>query len=127
MIVEVVIHGGAHGGLEDVVAEHFQQSEAAELVLDRVLHFREMQLDAARAQGFAQLAEHVRRGDVDAGDRLSRYHQPAYRRRRFLDGLQYAFPEQLGIGEEQRRVPAEQHQAGHAAGFWIALQIVIAA
>ena len=26
---------------------------------------------------------------------------------------QHALLEQLGVGEEQRRVPAEQHQAGH--------------
>ena len=31
------------------------------------------------------------------------------------DGFQHALVEQLGVGEEQRRVPTEQHQAGDSA------------
>ena len=34
--------------------------------------------------------------------------------------------EQLGIGEEQRRIPAEQHQAGDQARVGIARDVVIA-
>ena len=62
-------------------------------------------------QGPVELGQHVGGGHVDAGHRLGRDHDPLHRRRRLRHGLENPLTEQLGIGEEQRRIPAEEHQA----------------
>ena len=70
--------------------------------------------------------QHVGGRDVDARDRLGRDDEPAHRRRRARDGVEHAFVEQLGVGEEQRRIPAEQHEARDQARIRIAGDVVIA-
>ena len=79
-----------------------------------------------RAQRLVQLGQHVRGGDVHAGDGLGRDDQPAHRRRRCRHRVQHAVLEQFGVGEEQRRVPAKQDQAGDPAGIGIARDVVVA-
>ena len=63
-------------------------------------------------QRLVQFAQHVGGGDVDAGHRLGRHHQPAHRRRRRGQRVAHHALEPFGIGKEQRRVPAQQHQPG---------------
>jgi hypothetical protein len=43
------------------------------------------------------------------------------------DGVEHASVELFCVGEEQRRIPAEQHQARDPAGGWISRDVVIAA
>src|SRR5258707_548152 len=42
-------------------------------------------------------------------------------------GLQYSRVKQLGISEEQRRIPAEEHKAGNEPGVGVTLEIVVTA
>ena len=78
---EVGAHRFAEGREEGLFAEAREESEALQLVLDRILHLGETQLDAGGVQGVVELADGIGCRDVDAGDRLSRDHQPADRRR----------------------------------------------
>ena len=112
MLLEVGVDSGAHGGMEARGTEVLEQLEALQHVLDRILHFGEPKFDARCAQRLLQLGEHVRRSHVDAGDWLGGDDDPPHRRRRLRHGLEHTLMEQLGIGKEQRCVPAEQHQAG---------------
>ena len=73
---------GAERREEVLFAEPREELEALQLVFDRILHFSKAQLDACRVQGVVELADDVSGGHIDAGDRLGRYHQPAYRCRR---------------------------------------------
>jgi hypothetical protein len=41
-------------------------------------------------------------------------------------GIEHAIAKQLGVCEEQRRVPAEQHEARHAPCVWITRHVVVA-
>ena len=74
----------------------------------------------------SQFGQHVGGSDVHAGDRFRRNDQPAHRRRRCGHRIQHAVMEQLGVGEEQGRIPAKQDQAGDQAGIGIALDVVVA-
>ena len=40
------------------------------------------------------------------------------------DGVEHPLAEELGVGEEQRRIPAEQDQAGNLPRVRVALQVV---
>src|SRR6185503_11679575 len=51
VLFEVGVHGGAHGGVEACGTETVEQFETLQLVLDRILHFREAHFDARFAQG----------------------------------------------------------------------------
>ena len=124
--LQIGADGRADRREEELFAEACEKSEALQLVLDRVLQLGKAQLDARRVQGLVQFGQHVGGGDVDAGDRLGGDDQPAHRRRRCRHGVEHALLEQLGIGEEQRRVPAEQDQAGDQAGVGIARDVVVA-
>src|SRR3954447_21214914 len=57
MLSEVGVDGGAHGGMEAGRAEALEQLEALQLVLDRILHLGEPQLDARIPQGLLELGE----------------------------------------------------------------------
>jgi hypothetical protein len=48
---EVSIDCGADGRMESVSPDLVEQSEALQLVLNRIFHFRELQLNPRRAQG----------------------------------------------------------------------------
>src|SRR5215470_13967702 len=50
----------------------------------------------------------------------------AHGRRRARHGIKNAFVEQLGIREEQRRVPTEEYQAGNQSRVGMAGDVVIA-
>jgi hypothetical protein len=66
-------------------------------------------------QSRVQVGQHVRGRDVDAGDRLLGYHQPGDWCRRRSHRVQRPVAEQLRVGAEERRIPAEQDQAGYRA------------
>ncbi|MNQ28190.1 hypothetical protein D3C85_414610 [compost metagenome] len=109
------------------VTENLRQFKALEFVADRVLHLGKMQFSALLSQMLAEFAQHVGRRHINAGDGFGRDHHAPYRRGRCLDGLHQPLLEQFGVGEEQGRVPAEQHQAVDQCGMRVALQVVVAA
>src|SRR4029450_11386327 len=86
----------------------------------------EAQLNARAVQIVVELGDDVGRGDVDAGDGLGRDHDPTDRRRGGRDRVQPPLVEQLGVGEEERRIPTEQYQAGYQARVRISGDVVIA-
>src|SRR5262249_10946171 len=118
--IEIAIDGAADGRKEARFAELRQEAESLELVLHRVLEFGEAQLDVDLAERLIQLGEGVGGGHVDAGDRFCRNDEPARRRRRARDRVQSPLLEELRVGEEQRSVPAKEHQAGDLACTGIA-------
>ena len=124
--LQVTVGRSPDGRKKETFADPCEQSETLELVLHGILELGEAQLDAGFAQRLVQFGEHVGGGDVHAGHRLRRDDQPAHGRRRSRDGLENALLEQLGVGEEQRRVPAEQHQTGICRASRIALDVVVA-
>ena len=54
-----------------------------------------------------ELAKHVSGSHVNAGDRLGRDDDSSHRSRRFCNGVEHALVEELGVGEEERCVPAK--------------------
>ena len=72
-----------------------------------------------------QFGDHIAGGDVYAGDRLRCNDQPAYGCRRCRHGVQDAFLEEFGVGEEQRRIPPKQDQPGDPACIRISRDVVI--
>jgi Sigma-54 interaction domain len=62
---------------EGLLAEAREESEALQLVLHRVLHLGKAHLDTRGVKRLVELANDVARGDVDAGDGLGRYDEPA--------------------------------------------------
>src|SRR5215813_1704325 len=117
MDLEVGAHCFAERREEAPLAEPRKEPETLQLVLDRILHLGEAQLDACRVQGVVELADDVGGGHVDAGNRLGRYHQPAHRCRRARYRVQDPIVEQFGVGEEQRCIPTEQHEPRNQAGM----------
>ena len=81
----------------------------------------------ASLQGLVEFREHVGGRDVDARDRLGRDDHPPHGRGRASHGLEHALVEQLRVGEEERRVPAEQHEPGNQPRLRIARDVVVAA
>ena len=65
-------------------------------------------------------------GDVDAGDRLGRDDEPADGGGRARDRVEHAVVEELGVGEKERGIPAEQHEARDQMGVRIAGDVVVA-
>jgi len=61
VLPEVSIDCGADGRMESVSPDLIEQPETLQLVLNRIFHFRELQLDPRRAQGLLELAKHVGR------------------------------------------------------------------
>ena len=82
MAGEIGTHGFIDGSEKGVLTQAREHLEAFELVLDRILHLGEAQLDSSVVQRVVELADRVGRGDVDARDRLRRDHEPADGRRR---------------------------------------------
>ncbi len=104
-----------------------EQLELPHLVLHRVLHFGELQLHPPRLQCPVQLGQHVRRSDIDTGHRLSGNYHPLYWRWRRVYRRHHCVLELLGVGKEQRRVPAQQHQPWNTPGLWITLHVMVTA
>jgi len=106
--------------------ELLEQPVALEPVLDWVFDIGAVQLDPGGVQVVLEALEHVGGPGVHVGDRLGRHHGPACRRRRGGDRLAHVLAEDLGVGEEQGRVPAEQDQPGDAPGGRVAGDVVVA-
>ena len=66
--------------------------------------------------------EHVGRGDVDVGDGLALQHDPARLPR--PHELADLLAEDAGVGEEQRRLPAVDHDARGLLGLGVAFDVV---
>ena len=126
MRLEVCADGAPDRGKKGRFAELTEESEALQLVLDRILQLGEAQLDVGLPQSFVELGKDVRSSDVDARYGLGRHNQPAYWSWGPFRGLDDALMKQLGIGEEQRRVPTEEDETGNEARVWIATDVVIA-
>lgn len=104
------------GGEEVAGAELGEQAVALAAVLHRSLHLGEEQVHPLAGQFRVEREQHVGDGGVDVGDRLGGDHDPAGAGRGGGHGAQHVLVEDLGVGEEQRGVPAEQHQSRDAAG-----------
>ena len=78
---EIGTHGFTEGCEKGSLAEALEKLEAFELVLDRILHLGETQLDPSGVQRVVELADSVGCGDVDACDGLCRDDEPADGRR----------------------------------------------
>src|SRR6516162_6104751 len=76
---QIRAHRFADGGEKGLLAKACKKPEALQLVLHGVLHLRESQVDACRAQSLLELANGIGCSDVHAGHRLRRDHQPADR------------------------------------------------
>ncbi len=100
--------------------------ESLELVLSAIFEFGKAQLDSCGAQRLVQLFKNVGRGDVHAGDGLCGNNHPARGRGRSCRGLENTLFEQLGVREEQGRIPAKENQAGYPARVRIARDVVVA-
>src|SRR4029079_19274610 len=81
---------------------------------------------ACLPQGVVELSQNIRSRDIDASDRLGRDHQPAHRRWRLFCCLHDPFLKQLGIGEEQWRVPAKEDKTRNETRIGVASDVVIA-
>src|SRR5262245_22508245 len=68
-------------GKETFVSESRENPEAPHLVLHRILHLGEAELDSRGAKRVVELDDGVGCRDVDAGDWLRRDNQPPDRRR----------------------------------------------
>ena len=109
---EVAADSFLDGGKETLLAEVREKPEALQLVLDRILHLGEKHLDAGGGQCVVELGDSVSGGDVDAGHRLGGDDEPSDRGGRTRDGVENPVVEELGVGEEERRIPAEQDEPG---------------
>src|SRR6476646_11621483 len=74
-----------------------------------------------------ELGKHVSRSHVNTGDRFGSDDNSPHRSRRFCNGVEDSLVKELGVSEEERRVPTKQHQAGNATGSRIACDVVVAA
>src|SRR5215471_18514160 len=72
---------------ESLFPETCEESETLHLVLDRILHLGETQLDVGSVESVVELIESIGRGDVNAGDRLRRDYEPADGCRRAGNGI----------------------------------------
>ena len=101
-------------GREDAVRRDLpEERRPGELLAQLLLHPRDADLDAAAVELLAQLLQGVGRRDVDLRDRLGVEHEPADRDLGLVDRREGTQAEVLGVGEEQRRVVAVDHQPRH--------------
>src|ERR1700726_2262213 len=122
---QVTGNGCANGWEKILLAKLREQSKSLQLVLYWIFQFGKAELDTLRVQRLVQFGECIAGGDVHAGDRLRRYDQPMYRRRRFRHGIQNALLEEFGVGEEQWRVPPKQDQSRDLACIRVPRDVVI--
>ena len=126
MRLQVAVDRPAERREEEIVAELGEQAIALEAILHRVFHLGKAQLDAGLLQVVVERRQRLGRRDVDVGHRFGGDDDPLRRRGRIRNRLQDVLTEDLGIGEEQRRVPAEQHQPRNPPRLRIARDVVIA-
>ena len=79
-------------------------------------------MDSLAVELLVELFEHLARGHVDIGDRLALHDDPG--RLVFAHQPTNLLPERPRIGEEQRRLPAEHHDASELAGIRVCLDAV---
>ena len=106
--------------------EGFEQAIALEAILRGPLEFGEPETHPGTVEFGDQLGEHVGGRHVDLGHGFGRDDDPAGRRRGLGDRRLDLLAEQLRVGEEQRRIPAEQDESFDPKGFGMSRDIVIA-
>ena len=125
MALKITGHRSFDGWKEESLADLFEKPEPLELVLYRVLHFREPQLDArllkVRSNSASMSAEVT--STLVTGSAATTSQRTG--------GGDFATAsstllEQLGVGEEQRCIPAKQHQTGDLPRVGIAFDVVVA-
>src|SRR5262249_16741884 len=90
-------------------------------------HLGEAEFNATRVQRVAELANDICSCDVNAGDWLCRHNDPLDWCRRLHNGLQNPLLKELGIREEERRIPTEQDETWDQPGIRIPRDVVIGA
>ena len=115
MSCEIRIHRVADRREERVFAETREESVALQLVLHGIFHLGEAEFDARVAQASssstsmsAAVTSTLVTGSAATTTQLTVVGDEA-------DGARNAFVEQLCVREEQRRIPAEQHEARNLA------------
>src|SRR3954470_15914161 len=109
------------------VANDLHQLEAYELVTHRVLHFREVQADAALLQDTTQFPQHVSGSNVDARHGLGRHDDSSDSSGVVGDRFQKTILKQFGVREEEWGVPTKQQQPRNSRSMGIALHVMVAA
>ena len=109
--MKVGIDRGANGGIEIRGTEVLEDLEAFQFVFDRILHSGEAQLDSharkdcsSLSSMSAEVTSILVTGSAATMIRFTGLGELA-------DGFEYTLVKQLRVGEEKRRVPAEQHQS----------------
>ena len=74
VLVDVLSDGDADCRIETLVSNAFDQTEAAQPVLDRVLHLGECKLGVMSFELTVELGEHIGRRRVEVGDRFGGDH-----------------------------------------------------
>src|SRR5690606_34851833 len=91
-----------------------------------ILEFGENEVDAGGVEFEVEVDQHIGRGGVDVGYRLDGEQNPVRRRRGGGDLLAHQLPEQGGVGEKDRAVPAQHDQPGGQFGIRVARYVVVA-
>ena len=69
---DILANGHFNGRKKGTLTERQVEPKTLQLVLDRIFHLSEMELDTARDKGRVQLNQHVRCSDIHACNRLCR-------------------------------------------------------
>src|SRR5215472_15125775 len=77
---EILADGHFNGWEKGTLTERPIEPKTLQLVLDRIFHFSETQLDSARGKGSVQFLQHVCGSDIHACNRLCRDNQPVHGR-----------------------------------------------
>ena len=93
-----------------VAVEGLEEPVVVDEVTEAGAQLDEGEVDALGVELVVEALEHSGRGDVDVGDGLALQHHP--RRPALLHQLAHLVGEDAGVGEEQRRLPAEHHHVG---------------
>src|SRR5262245_20268653 len=122
---KITLNGFLDSGEETVVSESREDPEAPHLVLHRILHLGEAQLDSRSAKRVVEFDDGSGGCDVDAGNWLRRDNEPPDRRRRSRDRFENAVMKELRVGKKERRIPTEENEPRDQACLWIPRDIVI--
>src|SRR3954454_24243562 len=95
-----------------------EQPVLGQLALEPGAQLDERDMNTYRVELHVQLAQHVRRGDVDVGDRLALQYDPLSA---VLAGeARNLLAEDAAVGEEEWRLPAEHGNARQPGGLVVA-------
>ncbi len=126
MTLQVASDSLTHGGKESLFPHSREQSKAFQFIFDRILHFGKTQFDSRGRQRIFQFTQNVSGRHVDAGDRFRCHDEPHNRRWRIGHGVEHPAAKQLGVREEQWRIPPEQNKARHDSSLWIPGDVMVA-